>query len=109
MLNDLSLLLDAAAEVGLDRSVCETFLHSSHGTEEVLRTVDEVHALGISSIPTLVIDGGKYVVSGAAEKETVAETLRQIVSERNNGSIGWTDEPQSLFQHMLHFKFSKDV
>eukprot|EP00602_Paraphysomonas_sp_CaronLab_P007948 CAMPEP_0185035476 /NCGR_PEP_ID=MMETSP1103-20130426/26918_1 /TAXON_ID=36769 /ORGANISM="Paraphysomonas bandaiensis, Strain Caron Lab Isolate" /LENGTH=218 /DNA_ID=CAMNT_0027572571 /DNA_START=187 /DNA_END=843 /DNA_ORIENTATION=+ len=83
ILNDTDLLLDSAEAVGADRRVCATFLESSRGKDAVLRTVDMVHELGIHSIPTLVVDG-RYVVSGAARADEVANTLRQVIRDGNS-------------------------
>jgi predicted DsbA family dithiol-disulfide isomerase len=92
----------------VDVAKCESFLLSNDGVEAVLRTVDMVHAMGmrifrqefvsvcvsislslslcswcihvigVHSIPTLVIDGGRFVLDGATRAEEIMATLRQI-------------------------------
>ena len=83
VLNDIAMLLDAAAEVGVQRSECEVFLRGNMGVREVLETVARVHDLGIESIPCLVIDGGKKVLQGAAHSNAVLDALRRVVAEKN--------------------------
>ncbi len=78
ILNDMSLLLDACEQAGLQRQECARFLSSEEGAQEILHTVDLVNSYGIHSIPTLVVDG-KYMVNGASPADEVAETLRRVV------------------------------
>lgn len=86
ILNDKMLLLDAAESVlGSDeRQKCSEFLGSYRGVEAVMRTVDAVHELGIHSIPTLVIDGGRVVMSGAERAESIAETLLDVCEYKSH-------------------------
>jgi predicted DsbA family dithiol-disulfide isomerase len=80
ILNDMTLLLEAAGEVGCDVHACRLFLESREGEEEILSTYHRVtEECGINSIPTLIVDGGKYVISGAVHANTIADTLRAVV------------------------------
>lgn len=102
----MELLLDAAVEVGLDRDTCLRFLSSGVGEAQINRTVDRVHALGIRSIPTLIIDGGRYIIDGAAEAGTVLTVLKQIVSEKCTAYLadnGDADTSPTVFQQGLQF------
>lgn len=105
MLNDMTCLLDAAAEVGLEVFACETFLRSTKGEREILQTVDYVHSIGVHSIPTLVIDGGRDFISGAAEVDTVVATLRSVVLDRNRESYA---PPIPLFPFQDRLRFPLD-
>lgn len=82
ILNDKQLLLDSAVAAGCDRDACATFLSSSKLVPEIMATVNKVHSLGIHSIPTLLIDGGRIIVQGAAEAAEVAAGLRKAVQMR---------------------------
>lgn len=85
LLNDIEILKEALQEIeDVDVDKCITFVLSNQGEEAVLRTVDLVHSLGIHSIPTLVIDGGSFVLDGANRSEDVARTLRQIVERSDS-------------------------
>ena len=37
--------------------------------------------LGIHSIPTLLVDGGRFVVGGAARASEVEQALRRVIAE----------------------------
>jgi hypothetical protein len=80
ILNDKTLLLDTVELIlgSEEMSKCGDFLESSRGVEAVMRTVDAVHDLGVHSIPTLIIDGGRTVMSGAERADSVADALRQV-------------------------------
>ena len=80
ILNDMDMLLDCAETIlgPPGRDQCETFLGLDTGVDAVLQTVSNVHQMGIHSIPTLVVDGGAIVISGAERAEGVAHALRQV-------------------------------
>lgn len=79
-LNDDSMLLDAAAAAGCDRSKCAAFLSSGAGRSAVRRAASKVSSLGIRSIPTLVVNAAR-VVPGAARAGEVAAALASAVEE----------------------------
>ena len=56
-------------------------LASDRGLAEVEAKLGQAHALGISSVPTFVIDG-KWAISGAQPPEGFANALRQIAAEQ---------------------------
>ena len=110
VLNDLKLLLDAVDEVGLSREECSAFLCSHSGEREVIETVNRVHSLGIHSIPCLIIDGGRDVIDGAADTETVLFALRRVIADKtssveagNEKSLSSTKHPPYIFQQDLVF------
>ena len=49
-----------------------------------VQTRAQAHALGISSVPTFIIDG-RWAVSGAQPPEAFANALRQIAAEQAAG------------------------
>jgi len=63
-----SVLLDLAAEAGLDRSDAAAFLASHAGIETVLAHDRAARRLGITGIPCTIIDG-RYALAGAQEPE----------------------------------------
>ena len=79
-LNSRSVLLSAAKEAGLDPEAAARFLASDEGREEVLAQVARVHASGIHSIPTFIVDG-THVVSGAQRSERFVEIFMSIEKE----------------------------
>jgi predicted DsbA family dithiol-disulfide isomerase len=86
-LNDKVMLVDAAVEAGLDRASVSEFLDSSEGEQEVLDLVRAVHAKGIHSIPTFIIDG-KYMISGAQRSEAFVEVFRMLEQQDQHEESG---------------------
>jgi predicted DsbA family dithiol-disulfide isomerase len=72
-LGDREVLARIGAEHGLDAA---TFLGSEAGAAEVAADLQEAAELGVSSVPTFVIDG-KYAVTGAQ----TADVFRQVFAE----------------------------
>jgi predicted DsbA family dithiol-disulfide isomerase len=70
-------LADVAAGLGLDRDAALTYLESDAGTNAVSADLDEARELGITSVPTFVIDG-KYALQGAQEPATLVAALEEI-------------------------------
>ena len=80
-LNDETMLIEAATQVGLEKTEVATFLKGTEGKEDILRKVREVHDSGIHSIPTFIIDnpnGRPYVISGAQRKEIFVNCFEKI-------------------------------
>jgi predicted DsbA family dithiol-disulfide isomerase len=79
-LTDPEVLLNAAADVGLDANDIRARLLSDADVEEITLAADTAKNAGISGVPTFVI-GGRYAVSGAQAPETLAQVIRQAASE----------------------------
>lgn len=70
------LLLDTAAEAGIDRSEAEAWLDEGQGGDIVDREVQEAYARGIQGVPHFIIND-RYEVSGAQDVEGfLAEFVR---------------------------------
>ena len=72
-----SALADVAASIGFDPRAALAYLGSDAGTGAVNADLDEARELGITSVPTFVIDG-KYAVQGAQEPATLLAALEEI-------------------------------
>ncbi len=70
-------LVQVAADNGLDAAEARAFLASSDGVKEVQGLIDEAHELGITSVPTFVF-AGKYAVSGAQDPKLLLQTLQEV-------------------------------
>jgi predicted DsbA family dithiol-disulfide isomerase len=79
-LTDPEVLLNAAADVGLDANDIRARLLSDADVEEITLAADTAKNAGISGVPTFII-GGRYAVSGAQAPETLAQVIRQAASE----------------------------
>lgn len=84
--NDVDVLTAAAASVGIRAAEAEAFLRSDELRATILSLVDDVHAMGIHSIPTLFIDG-RLALSGAAGADDVLATLHQVASQALTGRV----------------------
>lgn len=73
---DLDVLADLAVEVGLDREGVEGWLASDAGVDEVRAGLAEASELGITAVPTFVIDR-RFLVPGAQDPETFLQILEQ--------------------------------
>jgi predicted DsbA family dithiol-disulfide isomerase len=70
-------LAAVAGGIGLDRAAALAHLESEAGTGAVNADLTEARELGITSVPTLVIDG-KYAIQGAQEAAVLREALDEI-------------------------------
>lgn len=76
-LNDAAMLAREAAAVGADAAAVTALLSSDRGEAEIEAAQNVLAQLGISSIPTFVIDG-RYVVNGAARSAEFIELFREL-------------------------------
>ncbi|WP_213455755.1 DsbA family oxidoreductase [Rhizomonospora bruguierae] len=70
-------LVEVAAEAGLDPVEVREFLDSTNGTGEVEAELAEARRLGVTSVPTFVF-AGRYAVSGAQDPATLLEVLAEV-------------------------------
>jgi predicted DsbA family dithiol-disulfide isomerase len=66
-----------AGSIGLDEAAALNYLNSDDGTDHVNADIEEAAALGISSVPTFVINN-RYAVQGAQEVAVLREALDEI-------------------------------
>ncbi|MEU4422906.1 DsbA family oxidoreductase [Actinoplanes sp. NPDC024001] len=70
-------LAGVAASINLDESAALAYLNSEAGSSAVQTDLNEARELGITSVPTFVIDG-KYAVQGAQEPATLTAAFEEI-------------------------------
>jgi predicted DsbA family dithiol-disulfide isomerase len=85
-IGSLPALAGVASSIGLDAAAALAHLESQAGTAAVNTDIEEARALGISSVPTFVIDG-KYVLSGAHDTETLLAAFEEI-ARRESANAG---------------------
>ncbi|WP_137166654.1 DsbA family oxidoreductase [Salinimonas lutimaris] len=78
--DDPNVLLDAAQQAGLDRTLAAEILNSDEYSEQVRQEEQQYQQAGVSSVPAFVINQ-KYLISGAQEPDALAKTLRDIAAE----------------------------
>lgn len=80
-LNQTDSLLDTVESAGLDRQKASEILNSDDYADEVKAQINELQALGVSSVPTFIINK-KYGITGGQPKQAFVEQLKQISSEQ---------------------------
>ena len=84
---DPQTLVDAGQAGGLSPERVRALLSSDEGLAEVPAQVAQAGALGITAVPSFVIDG-RYLVQGAQPPEAFAQILAQITAERAGPAAG---------------------
>lgn len=84
--DDMAVLAELAAELGLDSDALLEELKSSGYSEDVNRDIAEAQQLGIRGVPFFVFDR-KYAVSGAQDPSVFLQTIEKAYSE-------WKQESQ---------------
>jgi predicted DsbA family dithiol-disulfide isomerase len=81
-LTDVNVLVQAAADVGLDADDMRRRLATDEDVERISLWAQEAADKGISCVPTYVF-AQKYAVSGAQPAEQLARAIRQVSAEVN--------------------------
>ena len=81
-LTDVNVLVQAAADVGLDADDVRRRLATDEDVALISGQAQEASEKGISGVPTYVF-GQKYAVSGAQPAEMLARAIRQVSAEVN--------------------------
>ena len=85
-LTDASVLVQAAADVGMDAETVRKRLASDEDVELISGQAMEASDKGISGVPTFVF-AGKYAVSGAQPADQLARAIRQVSAEVNAEAV----------------------
>jgi len=81
-LTDVDVLVQAAADVGLDADDIRKRLATDEDVELISAQAKDASDKGISGVPTFVF-AGKYAVSGAQPADQLARAIRQVSAEVN--------------------------
>ncbi|HZD90932.1 MAG TPA: DsbA family oxidoreductase [Pseudolabrys sp.] len=79
-LTNRAVLVQAAADVGLDPEDVSQALASDTDVEDVTREAESAKAAGIEGVPCFII-GGRYAVSGAQAPEYLAQMIERVAQE----------------------------
>jgi predicted DsbA family dithiol-disulfide isomerase len=79
-LNDSAQLLAVVEKVGLDVERASAILDSDEFSQQVRDEQTQMHQLGISSVPTFIINQ-KYAINGGQPADVFKQALQQIQSE----------------------------
>ncbi len=80
-LSDPSVLVRAAADIGLDPDMVRKMLASDRDVERIEREANAAKEAGIDGVPTFIF-GGLAAVSGAQSPETLADAIEQVANNR---------------------------
>ncbi|WP_315798331.1 DsbA family oxidoreductase [Bradyrhizobium sp. SZCCHNRI3043] len=81
-LTDIDVLVQAAADCGLDAQVVRKMLATDEDVALVSAQAQEAAEKGISGVPTYVF-AQKYAISGAQDPQMLARAIRQVSAEVN--------------------------
>lgn len=79
-LNDQTALLKVVSQVGLDAEEAKVILESNAYSEAVETEENQMQQLGVSSVPTFIIND-KYAINGGQAVEVFKQALEQIQQE----------------------------
>lgn len=79
-LSNRAVLVQAAADVGLDPENVRGALDSDQDIAEIDREVEAAKEAGIQGVPCFILDG-KYAISGAQAPEALAQAIEQVSAQ----------------------------
>ena len=79
-LSNRAVLVQAAADVGLDPEDVRGALDSDQDIAEIEREVEAAKEAGIQGVPCFILDG-KYAISGAQAPEALAQAIEQVSAQ----------------------------
>lgn len=85
-IGDHAVLLDIAAEAGLDRTVIAALLASDADKDAVSEEIDMARGMGVTGVPCFIVDS-KYAVMGAQSVEVLEDALRDIAKMKDTSQI----------------------
>jgi len=85
-IGDHAVLLDIAAEAGLDRAVITALLASDADKDAVSEEIDMARGMGVTCVPCFIVDS-KYAVMGAQSVEVLEDALRDIAKMKDTSQI----------------------
>jgi len=82
-IGDRAVLAGLAGEAGMDPGRARAYLASDEGRAEVQAEIAEARGLGITAVPTFVLDG-RYGVQGAQPASTFLQALEAVAREASS-------------------------
>ncbi|HTQ83140.1 MAG TPA: DsbA family protein, partial [Pseudolabrys sp.] len=80
-LTNHAVLVQAAADVGLDAEDVRAALESDQDVEQIAREAEAAKEAGIQGVPMFIF-GGKFAVSGAQAPEYLADAIERAAQDR---------------------------
>ena len=79
-----AVLINVAAECGMDASIVESLLATDADVEAVKSEIATANRMGINGVPCFVIDN-KYAVMGAQDPDALADAIRKVSEAKQSG------------------------
>ncbi|MEX3008943.1 DsbA family oxidoreductase [Hoeflea sp. TYP-13] len=80
-IGDNAVLLDAAEQAGMDRSITESLLVGTADCLEVEQEIDVARKMGVTGVPCFILEN-KYAVMGAQSADVLASAIRDVAKEK---------------------------
>jgi len=80
-IGDWDIMTQLASEAGLNRDRVRALLESGEGAKEVSAELAKAREMGISGVPTFMVDG-QPLMSGAAPPQLLASTIAEAATRR---------------------------
>ncbi|MRG55359.1 disulfide bond formation protein DsbA [Phyllobacterium sp. SYP-B3895] len=84
-IGDAEVLLEAAAEAGMDVAIVASLLPTDADAVGVRQEIDTANQIGVRGVPCFILDQ-KYALMGAQSAETLADAIRQTADGFEPGS-----------------------
>ena len=81
-IGDDTVLLDAAEEAGMDRSITGGLLVGTADSLEVEEEIEVARKMGVTGVPCFILDN-KYAVMGAQASDVLANAIRDVAREKS--------------------------
>lgn len=78
-IGDLSILLDLAESIGLNRNEIQNYIKSSEPRKELRKYLSEIRRYGINGVPAFLI--GKDIIFGAQPYEVFKNAIKKALEE----------------------------
>lgn len=86
---DTNVLVDAAAECGMDREIVADLLASDADIDKVQAEIAVAQRMGVSGVPCFIVES-RFAIVGAQDPDTLAGALAEIAARKAAGTL---DEP----------------
>ena len=81
-----AVLVELAAELGMDAPLVETLLSSPADEESLRAEINSAAQMGITGVPCYLLEG-KYAVMGAQDADVLADAIRQVAEAKARGEL----------------------
>ncbi len=85
-IGDTAVLVDAAAECGMDREIVADLLASDADIDKVQAEIAVAQRMGVSGVPCFIVES-RFAIVGAQDPDTLARALTEIAERKAAGTL----------------------